>query len=92
VRSPLDSYLFSRPAHPSCLYALNQGIHVSLGLALIPAILVRQWSVLPRFFRWPPFRSPAQDLSELLSIARLGRRSPTRPTSSVIPPSRALSG
>jgi DMSO/TMAO reductase YedYZ molybdopterin-dependent catalytic subunit len=49
-RSPLDFYLFTWPAHPSWLYALNQGIHVSLGLALIPAILVKQWSVMPRFF------------------------------------------
>jgi hypothetical protein len=45
VRSPLDFYLFTWPAHPTWLCALNQGIHVSLGLALIPAILVKQWSV-----------------------------------------------
>jgi hypothetical protein len=52
-RSPLDFYLFTWPAHPSWLYALNQGIHVSLGLALIPAIAVKQWSVMPRFLTRP---------------------------------------
>jgi hypothetical protein len=52
-RSPLDFYLFTWPAHPSWLYALNQGIHVSLGLALIPAIVVKQWSVMPRFWTRP---------------------------------------
>jgi DMSO/TMAO reductase YedYZ molybdopterin-dependent catalytic subunit len=52
TRSPLDFYLFTWPAHPSWLYALNQGIHLSLGLALIPAVIVKQWSVMPRFAMW----------------------------------------
>lgn len=65
--SPLDFYVFRWPAHPVWLYALNQGIHVSLGLALIPVVLIKQWSVLPRLFAWPP----ARDLGQLIERVSL---------------------
>jgi DMSO/TMAO reductase YedYZ molybdopterin-dependent catalytic subunit len=71
-RSPLDFYLFTWPAHPSWLYAVNQGIHVSLGLALIPAVLVKQWSVMPRLFVWPPARSPAHAIERISLIFLVG--------------------
>src|ERR1700683_2685036 len=63
--SPLDFYLFNWPAHPTWLYALTQGVHVTLSLALIPVVLVKQWSVLPRLFAWPSLRSPAHALERL---------------------------
>jgi DMSO/TMAO reductase YedYZ molybdopterin-dependent catalytic subunit len=65
---PLDIYLFNWPAHPVWLYAVNQGIHVSLGLALIPVVLVKQWSVLPRLLRGPWARSPALALERISLI------------------------
>ncbi|MGI9185353.1 MAG: molybdopterin-dependent oxidoreductase [Solirubrobacteraceae bacterium] len=67
---PLDFYLFGWPTHPSWLYAASQGLHVSIGLALVPIILVKLWSVIPRLFEWPPVRSPAHAL-ERLSLALL---------------------
>jgi DMSO/TMAO reductase YedYZ molybdopterin-dependent catalytic subunit len=67
---PLDFYLFSWPTHPSWLYALNQGLHVTIGLAAIPVLLAKLWSVIPKLFEWPPFRSPAHAL-ERLSLALL---------------------
>jgi DMSO/TMAO reductase YedYZ molybdopterin-dependent catalytic subunit len=67
---PLDFYLFSWPTSPSWLYALTQGLHVTLGLATIPILLAKLWSVIPRLFEWPPFRSPAHAL-ERLSLALL---------------------
>lgn len=70
--SPLDFYLFTWPTHPDWLYALNQGIHVSLGLAVIPIVVVKQWSVRPRLFRWPPFRSPAHALERISLIFLVG--------------------
>lgn len=70
--SPLDFYLFTWPTHPDWLYALNQGVHVSLGLALIPVVIVKQWSVLPRLFVWPPFRSPAHALERISLIFLVG--------------------
>jgi hypothetical protein len=71
-RSPLDFYLFTWPAHPSWLYALDQGVHVSLGLALIPAIIVKQWSVMPRFFVRPRLRSPLQALERVSLMFLVG--------------------
>jgi DMSO/TMAO reductase YedYZ molybdopterin-dependent catalytic subunit len=71
-RSPLDFYLFTWPAHPSWLYAVIEGIHVSLGLALIPAVLVKQWSVMPRLFTWPPARSPAHAIERISLVFLVG--------------------
>ncbi|MCW2606773.1 MAG: hypothetical protein JWO60_1466 [Frankiales bacterium] len=61
---------FPWPARPSWLYRLNQGVHVALGLALVPVVLAKLWSVVPKLFTWPPARSLAQ-LLERLTIALL---------------------
>ena len=66
----LDFYLFPWPTHPSWLYAFNQGLHVTLGLAAVPILAAKLWSVIPRLFEWPPARSPAHVL-ERLSLALL---------------------
>jgi len=62
--------LFAWPTSPVWLYRLNQGLHVALGLALIPVVLAKLWSVVPKLFSWPPARSLAQ-LLERLSLALL---------------------
>jgi DMSO/TMAO reductase YedYZ molybdopterin-dependent catalytic subunit len=67
---PLDFYLLPFPTHPSWLYALTQGLHVTIGLAAFPIVLAKLWSVIPKLFEWPPVRSPAQAL-ERLSLALL---------------------
>jgi DMSO/TMAO reductase YedYZ molybdopterin-dependent catalytic subunit len=61
---------FSWPTRPSWLYRLTQGLHVGLGLLIIPVVLAKLWSVLPRLFVWPPARSIAQ-LLERLSVLML---------------------
>jgi DMSO/TMAO reductase YedYZ molybdopterin-dependent catalytic subunit len=38
-------------------YRLTQGIHVAVGMATIPLLLVKLWSVYPNLFRFPPIRS-----------------------------------
>lgn len=67
---PLDLYLFGWPSGPSWLYALTQGLHVTVGLALFPVVLTKLWSVIPQLFEWPPARSPAHAL-ERLTLALL---------------------
>jgi DMSO/TMAO reductase YedYZ molybdopterin-dependent catalytic subunit len=62
--------IFDWPTRPVWLYRVSQGLHVGLGLVLIPVILTKLWSVIPRLFVWPPARSVAQAL-ERLSIAAL---------------------
>ncbi len=70
IHGPLDIYLFGWPSAPSWLYALSQGAHVTLGLALFPIVLAKLWSVIPKLFEWPPVRSPAHAL-ERLTLALL---------------------
>ena len=53
----LKFFLFPWPTHPSWIYRLNQGVHITLGLALLPMVLAKLWSVLPRLFAWPPVQS-----------------------------------
>ena len=68
----LRFYLFSWPTHPSWLYRVDQGVHITLGLALLPVVLAKLWSVLPRLFAWPPVRSLAQILERVSLIMLVG--------------------
>ena len=68
----LGFYLFDWPTKPVWLYAANQGVHVIGGLALFPVLLAKLWSVIPRFFAWPPFTSPAQALERLGLVLLVG--------------------
>ena len=63
---------FDWPSHPSWLYRLTQGLHVGLGLILIPVVLAKLWSVIPRLFTWPPARSVAQILERLSLLMLVG--------------------
>ena len=42
------------PASPVWAYRVTQGLHVATGVACIPLLLVKLWSVYPNLFRWPP--------------------------------------
>jgi len=66
----LDFFVFSWPTSPSWLYALTQGLHVTVGIALVPIVLVKLWSAMPKLFEWPALRSPAHAL-ERVSLALL---------------------
>ena len=68
----LRFYIFSWPTHPSWLYRVDQGVHITLGLALLPVVLAKLWSVLPRLFAWPPVRSLAQILERVSLIMLVG--------------------
>lgn len=45
------------PSRPAGLYRTTQGLHVATGLASIPLLGAKLWSVYPRLFEWPPARS-----------------------------------
>lgn len=53
------------PASPAQAYRVTQGLHVATGVAAIPLLLVKLWSVYPNLFRWPPVRSTAHALERL---------------------------
>jgi DMSO/TMAO reductase YedYZ molybdopterin-dependent catalytic subunit len=61
---------FDWPTSPAWLYALTQGLHVNVGLVVIPLLLVKLWSVIPRLFVWPPVGSPSAAI-ERAAIALL---------------------
>lgn len=67
---PFIASFFDWPTSPSWLYALTQGLHTNVGLIVIPFLLAKLWSVIPRLFSFPPIKSPAQAV-ERLSIALL---------------------
>jgi DMSO/TMAO reductase YedYZ molybdopterin-dependent catalytic subunit len=63
---------FDWPTDPSWLYRLTQGLHVGLGLVLIPVVLAKLWSVIPRLFVFPPVRSIAQLLERVSLLMLVG--------------------
>ena len=56
---------FSWPASPVWGYQVTQGVHVLTGLAAIPLLLVKLWTVYPLLFEWPPAGSAARAVSRL---------------------------
>ncbi len=55
----------SFPTRPVALYRFTQGLHVAVGLACIPLLLLKLWAVYPKLWQWPPARN-------LLHIAERG--------------------
>ncbi|MFD8214954.1 molybdopterin-dependent oxidoreductase [Streptomyces sp. NPDC059697] len=68
----LGFYLFSWPTNPSWLYRLTQGVHVTLGITLIPVLLAKLWSVVPKLFALPPARSLAHALERISLLLLVG--------------------
>jgi DMSO/TMAO reductase YedYZ molybdopterin-dependent catalytic subunit len=58
------------PSRPVWGYRLTQGLHVATGIAAIPLVAAKLWTVYPRLFACPPVKSVAHAL-ERLSIAVL---------------------
>jgi hypothetical protein len=63
---------FVWPSRPAGLYRVTQGVHVATGLASIPLLLAKLWSVFPKLFAWPPFRGFAGVLERLMLVPLVG--------------------
>ncbi|MFJ8598909.1 molybdopterin-dependent oxidoreductase [Streptomyces shenzhenensis] len=68
----LGFYLFAWPTSPAWLYRFNQGVHVTLGITLIPVLLAKLWSVVPKLFTLPPARSLAHALERISLLLLVG--------------------
>ncbi|MFD3309743.1 molybdopterin-dependent oxidoreductase [Streptomyces sp. NPDC058694] len=68
----LGFYLFAWPTHPYWLYRLTQGVHVTLGITLVPVLLAKLWSVVPKLFALPPARSLAHALERISLLLLVG--------------------
>jgi DMSO/TMAO reductase YedYZ molybdopterin-dependent catalytic subunit len=66
------SYLFDWFTVPTWSYRLIEGVHVLLGLALVPLVLAKLWSVMPQLFAWPPFKTVAHFLERLTLLMLVG--------------------
>jgi hypothetical protein len=58
------------PSRPSWGYRFTQGLHVASGIAAVPLLAAKLWTVYPRLFEWPVLRSVRHAL-ERLSVAVL---------------------
>jgi DMSO/TMAO reductase YedYZ molybdopterin-dependent catalytic subunit len=63
---------FEWPARPAWLYRVTQGIHVATGIASIPLLLAKLWTVYPRLWTWPPLRSVAHAVERVALLPLVG--------------------
>jgi len=63
---------FNWPTRPAWLFQLTEGLHVTLGLVLVPVVLAKLWSVMPKLFTWPPLRSVAELLERVSLVMIVG--------------------
>lgn len=60
------------PASPVWLYRATQGTHVATGIACLPLLLAKLWTVYPRFWEWPPVRTVAHAVERLSLLLLVG--------------------
>lgn len=60
------------PSRPINFYRVTQGLHVMGGLATVPLLLAKLWTVYPKLFQWPPFRSIAHAVERALVLLLIG--------------------
>lgn len=68
AQHPLDIGFLSMPASPGWLYRVTQGVHVAAGIAAVPLLLAKLWTVYPLLHVFPPVRSPAHLVERLALI------------------------
>ncbi|MEO7836139.1 MAG: molybdopterin-dependent oxidoreductase [Acidimicrobiales bacterium] len=63
IQQPPSWFLW--PARPAGLYRITQGVHVATGIATVPLLLAKLWTVYPLLWTWPPVRSVAHAVERL---------------------------
>jgi DMSO/TMAO reductase YedYZ molybdopterin-dependent catalytic subunit len=63
---------FPWPAGPSWLYRVTQGVHVFTGLATIPLLLGKLWTVYPHLWQRPPVRGLAHAVERAALVPLVG--------------------
>jgi DMSO/TMAO reductase YedYZ molybdopterin-dependent catalytic subunit len=59
-------------ARPAGLYRITQGVHVATGIAAIPLLLAKLWTVYPRLFQTPAVTSVAHALERISLVPLVG--------------------
>ncbi|MFA1547068.1 molybdopterin-dependent oxidoreductase [Actinomadura chokoriensis] len=60
------------PSRPVNVYRVTQGVHVIGGLATVPLLLAKLWTVYPKLWQWPPVRSIGHGVQRLLVFVLVG--------------------
>lgn len=60
------------PTRPIWLYRVTQGLHVATGLASVPLLLAKLWTVYPHLWAFPPARSIGHGLERLALLPLVG--------------------
>jgi DMSO/TMAO reductase YedYZ molybdopterin-dependent catalytic subunit len=63
---------FAWPTRPVALYRVTQGLHVLAGVASVPLLLAKLWTVYPKLFTRPAVRSPAHAVERLSLLVLIG--------------------
>ena len=50
----------------------TQGLHVTIGIIIVPLLLAKLWSVIPRLFAWPPVTGPVNALERIGILLLVG--------------------
>ena len=59
---------FRWPSRPAGLYRVTQGVHVVAGIAAIPLVFAKLWTVYPKLFVWPPFEGRAHLVERVMLV------------------------
>lgn len=63
---------YAWPSRPIWLYRVTQGAHVATGLASVPLLLAKLWTVYPHFWTFPPVRGVGHALERLSLLPLVG--------------------
>ncbi|MGH9165787.1 MAG: molybdopterin-dependent oxidoreductase [Acidimicrobiales bacterium] len=63
---------FDLPSRPLWLYRFTQSLHVATGIASIPLLVAKLWTVFPLFWKRPAVRGAAHALERLSLIPLVG--------------------
>lgn len=63
---------FHWQTRPAGLYRVTQGLHVTTGIAAIPLLFAKLWSVFPRLFQWPPAHDVIHAIERLSLLPLVG--------------------
>lgn len=60
------------PTRPIWLYRFTEGMHLIFGLALLPLVLGKMWSIMPSLYKWPPADSLGHALERISLLFVIG--------------------
>jgi DMSO/TMAO reductase YedYZ molybdopterin-dependent catalytic subunit len=63
---------FTWPPRPAGLYRITQGMHMATGIAAVPLLLGKLWTVYPKLFTWPPVVNAGHALERLSLVFLVG--------------------